>query len=77
MAAGPLDPTLDFLAVYDRGAAFQADPAFTSSADSSIREQKLSELRDAMLTGTIDQGLLELLRSKLGADSTGADGKPS
>ncbi len=61
---------------YDMVQEFQADPDFTSTTDSSVREQKLTDLRNAMMTGTIDQGLQDLLKAKLKQDYTGTDGKP-
>jgi hypothetical protein len=61
---------------YDMVRAFQADPAFMSTTDWSVRDKKLRELRNAMMTGTIDQSLQDLLKVKLKQDFTGVDGKP-
>jgi hypothetical protein len=48
--------------------------AFTT--DPIVRELALKDLRNAMMKGTIDQGLQDELRVRFARDFTGSDGKP-
>ena len=49
--------------LYDMLAAFEADPAFID--DPAVRDQKLAELRDAMMVAPVSEELQDLLRAKL------------
>lgn len=54
---------------YDRIDAFLADATFMS--DSSVRDEKLAELREDMMAGQIDSTLQALLRAKIVIDYPG------
>ena len=68
------DKFMRYNGFYDVVDGFLRDESFNN--DAHVREIKLQQLRNAMMSGVIDPGLQDELKARLARDFTGTDGKP-